>query len=105
METFVFLIFAFAVTGFFGGLFVGRKAVAGRTRPAMSLWLSVPFILIAIVLIREGDPAMSGADAVRNAPFAMVLYSFFLGIPWIVSSFVGLSIGKALRGPGRDGRG
>ena len=98
METFVFFIFLAGIVGTFGGMLIGKVAVQGRTRPAMALWLAIPFVLLAIVLLREGDPAMNGADAVRNAPFAMLLYSFFFGGPWAIGSFAGLAAGRALRG-------
>lgn len=97
METFVFFIFLAGIVGTFGGMFIGKVAVEGRTKPAMALWLAVPFLLLAIVLLREGDPAMSGADAMRNAPFAMLLYSFFFGGPWVIGSFGGFAVGRALR--------
>jgi len=90
---------ALAVLGFGGGLFIGRRAVPGRTKPAMALWLVTPILLVAIVVLREGDPSLTGEAARRNAPFATLLYSIFLGIPFAIASFIGLGLGKATRGP------
>lgn len=93
---------ALAVLGFGGGFYIGRRAVPGRTRPAMALWLSLPVLLVAIVVLPGGDPSLSGEAAHRNAPFATVLYSILLGTPFAVASFIGLGLGKAARGP--DGK-
>jgi hypothetical protein len=83
--------------GFGGGLFIGVRAVPGRTRPAMALWLALPVVLVAMIVLPSGDPALTGEAARRNAPFATVLYSILLGLPFAIASFVGLALGKAMR--------
>lgn len=90
---------ALAVMGFFGGLFIGRRAQADRVKPAMALWLVWPFLLIAIVVLREGDPVLSGAAAQANAGFATILYSLLLGGPFLLASRAGLAAGRGTRGP------
>ncbi len=107
MATFLFFMAACFVLGLGGGFFIGLRATAQRLAPATLLWLSAFFICLGIVLVREGDPAMSGDAARSNAPFAFLLYSVLLGGPWAGGTFAGRAIGRALRGPepGRDGRG
>jgi hypothetical protein len=87
--------------GFGGGLFIGARAVPGRTRPALALWLAVPVVLVAMIVLPSGDPALTGEAARRNAPFATVLYSVILGLPYAVASLVGLALGRTLRGRSR----
>lgn len=90
--------FMLAVLGFGGGLFIGARAVPGRVKPAMRLWLAVPVVLVAMIVLPNGDPALTGEAARRNAPFATVLYSVLLGIPYAIASFIGLKLGQAMRG-------
>ncbi|MCB2047706.1 MAG: hypothetical protein KDE32_05690 [Novosphingobium sp.] len=98
MATFLFLIALCFVLGLCGGIYIGRIAVPDRLRSATLVWLSAFFVGLAIVLWREGDPALSGEAARRNAPFAFALYSFFLGGPWVGGTFAGRPVGRALRG-------
>jgi hypothetical protein len=96
-------LFAFMLSwlGFGGGLFIGARGVPGRTKAAMWLWLAVPIVLVATVVLLNGDPALEGEAAQRNAPFATLLYSVLLGTPYAIASFIGLGLGKALRGRNR----
>ncbi len=98
LQNLLFFGGALAVMGFFGGLFIGRRAVPGRVKPAMALWLATPFLLVAVFVLSEGDPALSGEAARRNAPFATLLYSILLGAPFAIGSFAGLKLGQASRG-------
>jgi hypothetical protein len=52
-------------------------------------------------VLPSGDPALTGEAARRNAPFATVLYSVILGLPYAVASLVGLALGRTLRGRSR----
>lgn len=98
LENLFLFAFMLSTLGFGGGLFIGARAVSGRTRPAMLIWLAVPVVLVAMIVLPHGDPALAGEAARRNAPFATVLYSVLLGIPYAIASFAGLGLGKALRG-------
>lgn len=98
LQNLLFFGGALAVMGFFGGLYIGRRAVPGRVKPAMALWLITPILLVAVVVLSEGDPALSGEAARRNAPFATLLYSILLGTPFAIGSFAGLKFGKVARG-------
>lgn len=82
-----------SVLGFFGALFIARRAVPGRFRPAMALWLTGPFLVILIIVMREGDPALSGEAAQGNAVFAALLYGVLLGIPWLTGNWLGARAG------------
>lgn len=97
MATFLFLIFCCLVLGVGGGLFIGLRAIPGRSKPATLLWIAAFFVALAVVLVREGDPAMAGEAARANAPFAFIIYGIFLGGPWIGGTFAGRTIGRALR--------
>lgn len=98
MATLLFFMAALFVAGFGGGLFIGARAVPERLTPATLLWLAAFFVGLAMVLWLEGDPALSGEAARRNAPFAFVLYGVLLGGPWAGGTFAGRKIGRALRG-------
>ncbi|OYX08483.1 MAG: hypothetical protein B7Z08_09250 [Sphingomonadales bacterium 32-68-7] len=93
-------LFAFVLSwlGFGGGLIIGARGVPGRTKPAMWLWLAVPIVLVALIVLPYGDPALEGEAARRNAPFAVLLYGVVLSIPYAIASFIGLGLGRALRG-------
>lgn len=90
------------ILGVGGGLVIGLRAIPERLRPATLLWLSAFYVGLAVFLFREGDPALQGEAAHRNAPFAFVLYGVLLGGPWIGGTFAGRTIGRALQG--RQGR-
>ena len=98
MATFLLLIVACFAFGIGGGLLIGLRAMPERMRLATLWWLAAFFVCLAIVLVMDGDPALSGEAARRNAPFAFVLYGIFLGGPWIGGTFAGRAVGKALRG-------
>jgi len=85
---------ALTVMGFVGGLFLARRAVPGRLKPALALWLTWPFLLIAIFVLSEGDPSLSGEAARRNAPFATLLYCVLLGTPFVLASLMGVAAGR-----------
>jgi hypothetical protein len=98
MAMFLFLMGSLFVLGVGGGLVIGLRAAPERLRPATLLWLSAFYLGLAIVLLREGDPALSGEAAHRNAPFAFLLYGVLLGGPWVGGTFAGRAVGRAIRG-------
>lgn len=98
MSTLLTLMAVLFVLGLGGGLIIGARAAPERLGPATGLWLSALFVGLALVLWREGDPALSGEAARRNAPFAFLLYGVLLGGPWIGGTLAGRAIGRARRG-------
>jgi hypothetical protein len=98
MTTLVFFMGICFVLGLSGGFVIGMRAAPERLGPATWLWLSAFFLGLAIVLWREGDPALSGEAAHRNAPFAFVLYGLLIGGPWIGGTMAGRAMGRARRG-------
>jgi hypothetical protein len=101
MATFLFLMAACLVLGVCGGLVIGLRASPERLGPATLLWIAAFFIGLAIVLVQEGDPALSGEAARRNAPFAFVLYGILLGGPWAGGTLAARKVGRAMRGGNR----
>jgi hypothetical protein len=98
METFLLLIAVCFAFGVFGGVLIGKRALPERRGMATLWWVGTFFVCLAIVLVMDGDPALSGEAARRNAPFASVLYGILLGGPWLVGTLAGRAVGKALRG-------
>ena len=98
MATLLFFMAACFVLGVTGGVIIGLRAIPARLRPATLLWLSAFYVGLAVFLLREGDPALEGEAAHRNAPFAFVLYGILVGGPWVGGTFAGRAIGRAMRG-------
>lgn len=86
-----------AIPGFLGAMLIARHLPGLRAVGAFVLWLPVPFVLLAIVLAADGDPAPPSSQASYTYQLAVVLFSFAIAVPWVVANLAGGVVGLQKR--------
>lgn len=83
--------------GLIGSFLVVRSTRGLRTVLGCLVWLAIPFVVLAFILVAESDASLSADRASYNFSFGFVLISLIIAVPWFLSNVLGGFLGLLLR--------
>ena len=93
----VMLLVVLIAAGLPGALLIFRMLRGGAALIALLLWLTVPYIALAAIMLAELDMTLPSDRRAYNFQFGFVLFSLLLTIPWLLANVIGGVIGRLLR--------
>lgn len=93
----VMLLVVLIAAGLPGALLIFRMLRGGAALIALLLWLTVPYIALAAMMLAELDMTLPPDRRAYNFQFGFVLFSLLLTIPWLLANVIGGVIGRLLR--------
>lgn len=93
----VMLLVVLIAAGLPGALLIFRMLRGARALVVLLLWLTVPYIALAAMMLAELDMTLPPDRRAYNFQFGFVLFSLLLTIPWLLANVIGGVIGRFLR--------
>ncbi len=93
----VMLLVVLIAAGLPGALLIFRMLRGGAALLALLLWLTIPYIALAAMMLAELDMTLPPDRRAYNFQFGFVLFSLLLTIPWLLANVIGGVIGRLLR--------